>query len=408
MHETVAAVREHNMCISCGLCAAVCPAKCITFQHEKGMNFPAVSDECIHCGKCFAVCPGKGFSYDSDYGETFGVDGVKGIYTAFTKDEIILHNGTSGGVITQLIHSLLTDKVYQHAFVIRGYSYGRTLSTKLTSTPYELHDSQKSRYILVSHQECAEYIVNHPEEKIILVGTPCFFHGFMNMLSMFGLKRENYLLLGLFCDRTMNMNVIEYFRRKYPRMKEFYFRTKDVGGWPGGVRIVEDGGRTIDLPNRERMKVKDFFTPERCLYCLDKVNMFADISSGDNYTGNHADSNGSSSVIIRTDRGSEIWNRYSGSFEVHESTPEEIITSQHLKERRNNYYFAKLKEQTTGKVINAINFSGEVTDDMRRKYHERLSRIRLGENFVDDPEGITRNLKSKNIFSRIIRKLFCR
>lgn len=218
---------------------------------------------------------------------------------------------------------------------------------------------------------------------------------------MYGLKRSNYFIIGLFCDRTMSMNVIRYFRN-HPVIKsglrEFYFRTKDSGGWPGGVRIVEDNGKIHDLPNTERMKVKDYFQPERCLYCLDKLNVYADISVGDNYTGRNSDIHGSNSVIIRTEEGLRVWRELEGNFEVHESSAAEIETSQHIGARKDNYFFALIKGAEVGIEINGVNMSKSLPSGIVGKYRKKLKTLRLGAN----PEDVVKELHRRKIIDIIM------
>ena len=50
-------------CIGCGLCAEICPPRCIRFNKRTGgaeVNLPYINPEekaCILCGKCTEVCP---------------------------------------------------------------------------------------------------------------------------------------------------------------------------------------------------------------------------------------------------------------------------------------------------------------------------------------------------------------
>lgn len=50
-------------CISCGLCAEICPPRCIKFNKREGgdeVNTPFINPEekgCTLCGKCIDVCP---------------------------------------------------------------------------------------------------------------------------------------------------------------------------------------------------------------------------------------------------------------------------------------------------------------------------------------------------------------
>lgn len=383
--QTVHYTRSNNLCVSCELCAAVCPVKCIDFHESRGMMLPLIREhKCLHCGKCFKVCPGK-------LDTASGLGNVKGIYIVRTKNADILANAVSGGAVTELISGLLRE--YDCAFVIRGHTYDSMPETEFVSTHEELRASQKSRYVIVSHRKCAEYMLSHPEKRIILVGTSCFVHGIMNLTAMHGLNRKNYFIIGLFCDRTMTLNVIKYFRNHHAWMKELYFRTKDVGGWPGGVRLIEMNGNIIDLPASERMKVKDYFQPERCLYCLDKLNVFADISAGDNYTGRNSDSGGSSSIIIRTEEGLRVWRKLAEKFEVHESSCEEIHESQHIAQREDNCHFARIKQK------------GTVSISIRSKYRKRLHAISLGEQYGHNPQALERHLCRQKFIGKVKRLL---
>ena len=53
-----------NTCVACGLCAAVCPARCIKIkagEDEDGVRYPIRYEinaiRCIYCGFCVEACP---------------------------------------------------------------------------------------------------------------------------------------------------------------------------------------------------------------------------------------------------------------------------------------------------------------------------------------------------------------
>lgn len=407
--KTIKSTTDRNMCISCGICSAVCPKQCIEFESSGGMNIPKVGAECVNCGKCLAVCPGKGFDYEAAIDKEsddfdFWLGSYMGIYTACAKDAAIRKNAVSGGVVTALVSRLLQDGEYKSAFLVNDNNYTSNLVyTERCEKATDLKNTQKSRYLLVSHEKAVKYILANRDEKIILVGTGCFVQGITNLIREYRLDRSNYFIIGLFCDRTMSMNVIEYFKRYAncgDNMSEFFFRTKEVGGWPGGVRI-KSGDKCLDLPSAERMKVKDYFQPERCLYCLDKLNMFADISVGDNYTGKDSDRHGSNSVAVRTAVGNKIWQRYSDEFEINSSTEASLRKSQHIADRSKNYWFALLKQSGDGQMINntgdLLTLGDTVPIEAAREYKKRMKKIAVGAKYKTNPTALKRALQMQRL-----------
>lgn len=73
------------------------------------------------------------------------------------------------------------------------------------------------------------------------------------------------------------------------------------------MKFIFTDGTVAYQDKAERVKIKNYFMPERCLYCIDKLNVYADISVGDNYTQQDSSLLGSNSVIIRTNIGMTVW-----------------------------------------------------------------------------------------------------
>lgn len=415
MENNIKYTTENNLCISCGICGGVCSRRCINYKQKDGLNIPVVNEECTQCGMCLKVCPGKGMDYTQETleksTEDFWFGAYKKIYSANSNDKALLQNAVSGGIVTEIVKSCLKNEKYDAAFLVNSHQYGEG---KLGVIKHELDDvanlasTQKSRYLPVSHEEAIQYMLNNRDKKLILVATSCGVQGILNVINAYRLKRENYLFIGLFCDKTMSFNVVKYFDDFEPtkKLNKLFFRTKEVGGWPGGVQLEWEDGSISNLKNTERMKVKEYFEPERCMYCLDKLNRYADISVGDNYTGENAIADGSNSVIIRTEIGEMAWKLIESKVVVHEATELDIKKSQHLNDRKTNFYYSKLKEEKIGCKINIVNMEKLDIDafaekNYRKKYNRLLKKIEIGKKYVANPKKSQRLIQTDILLNRV-------
>lgn len=329
-------------------------------------------------------------------------------WTVSAKDVVLKNNSTSGGFITALIKHLLDENIYDGAFLVDTYNYEKKVESAIYRKGDDLSQTPKSRYIPVMHTSCVQYILNNREEKLIIVAVPCFIEGLLTVISKYKLNRENYLILGLFCDKTMNYNIFPYFEHLITPKKpiRLYFRHKSKSGWPGDVMLECEGGNTINLPAYKRMQVKDYFIPERCLYCLDKLNQFSDISIGDNYTNKDMLSGGSNSIIIRTEKGKQAFDSAAQAnlFEYYKSDIDDIKNSQHINERSKNLLFQQSKQSAL--LIKNTEFTVNV--NVKDGYSEKLRKLSLGANC--DFNAIDREVKekrkaNKNIWQRILEHL---
>lgn len=354
----ISSVVENNLCVSCGICAGVCPKKCIASTFEAGSYQPTIDENsCVDCGRCYRVCPGK----SADYTKTSAKDIFFGkaikYLAAQTKDKEILMQSASGGAVTTLVKNLLRDKIYDAAFLVDTYNHDAEIFSNIYTAADDFTNTPKSRYLTVNHSRAVRYMLENPDAKLILVGSSCFVQGILNVIAQFKLNRGNYFLAGLFCDKTMHYNVWTYFKN-FVDAEKLFFRTKEQSGWPGNVGL-EAQGKKIFLPRETRMQMKDFFCVERCRYCLDKLNQFADISFGDNYTKTTLPAQidkaaGTSCLIIRTERGAKVFEKYRDDFLTQELPAQEIYKSQNIEARKANYIFSEYKSAAIGYSINKV------------------------------------------------------
>ncbi len=386
--NNISVVTNEHLCISCGACIGVCPVGAVSFCRTEGMYEANVSAACINCGRCISICPGKGLDLsemENKYGCNASSNPLLGncvlSVTTATKDPVIIEKATSGGFVTTIVQHLLTESVYDGAFLVDTDDYSELVQTVHKRKGDSLLSTVRSRYVPISHADTFKYIESHREERLIVIGTGCFVEAFIRFLKLYNLPREQYLIIGLFCDRTLTYNVFSYFSKRFGNgsgLKGMNFRDKSVNGWPGGVKLYFFDGRQRSLSAKKRIFVKDYFTPERCIYCIDKLNIFADISVGDNYTDQHQDKRGSSSAIIRSQNGLEAWLRSRDLFISYESDLEQIAKAQKMENRKKNILFQKMKQ--SGVLFNNVDLLEK--DSFEKKdchdYSKLLSRCEKG------------------------------
>ncbi len=74
MHYFNKTPQGETTCVACGLCVAICPARCISLviqQREDGSRYPRCYEidalHCIYCGFCQEACPVNAIRLGQDY-----------------------------------------------------------------------------------------------------------------------------------------------------------------------------------------------------------------------------------------------------------------------------------------------------------------------------------------------------
>jgi polysaccharide pyruvyl transferase WcaK-like protein len=152
-------------------------------------------------------------------------------------------------------------------------------------------------------------------------------------------------VIGLVCDRIMLASAIDYLVQRSGMANEkktnLRFRSREWRGYPGDVRISSTGKPAAFLPSRERMVIKDFFTPVRCRLCFDKMNVLSDITAGDPWGIPGIDmKSGESLVIARTQTGLEAVRLAdkSGALTLREIPYEAILSGQNIDEKKHGFF----------------------------------------------------------------------
>lgn len=304
MKINISNIVSSDLCVSCGSCFKVCNSEAISISFKNGLFIPHVEEtKCTSCGLCLKICPSHEIDVQKTYGELdFYRDDLES-YVAYTKNERLRHQSTSGGVVSSMVYDLLKKGIYEKAYTLEYESFqGNKAVLHAIYDPDDVYKSLKSKYIPASVEEVIEDIKEHKIAKSIVVGTPCQFLAIKRCMSSQKQEDKDVLFVGLFCDKTLNYNVYRYYGLKYGKFDSMHFRDKDGNGWPGDTVLCKDKKKTI-VDKSVRMSIKPFLQLNRCFYCFDMLNMLADISCGDCYIEGEESVEGKSSVIIRTIKG---------------------------------------------------------------------------------------------------------
>lgn len=399
--------RELDLCVSCEICSTICPKNAVRMEYKNGQFLPKVdSTKCTGCGSCLKLCPGididpfglryRNFSdhlLDGTYLES---------YTAYSNDLKIRKNSASGGLITTLIVELIKNKEFDAAFILDFDMFtGRPARLRAVNNIYEIINAAKSKYVPASVCNIIKTLKMKDNKRFIIVGTPCQILGIKKFIEDSNIPEEKLLFLGLFCEKTLNFNLIRYFEDTYGNLDEklskLEFRTKEKRGWPGDSKLYFNSGREIIVNRNIRILLKKFFQLNRCLFCLDKLNRLADISFGDCYIQGKKDFYGKSNVIIRTEKGKQIFDKYSHLFTLERENIEEIRKSQNLADKKDNLDFVKILIKKTNIYPNTV-VNYRISDQAARRLSKLQKYIAWGKNY-------NKNIKKIRVALVLLRTL---
>lgn len=339
MMFNISAVVNKELCCSCGACAEVCGKDAIGFSFRDGLFVPVVDHTlCVNCKQCVKVCPSAGVDVKSVYGtpDLFNEEPME-CFVAYSKNDELRHQGTSGGVVSTMVFELLTKKEYDRAFVLEYENFnGSQARIMPIKRPDDVIRSTKSKYIPASIGEVVKEIYEGTIGKAIVVATPCQLLAIKRSLALRRISDSDLLFIGLFCDKTLNYNIYNYYTSKFGAYDALRFRDKDGNGWPGDTVLIQNGQAKI-VDKKVRMSLKSYFQLNRCRFCFDKLNQLADISCGDCYINGEQSKEGKSSVVLRTPKGHDAFYKCSSAIEMKMSSMNSVKDSQHLELKLDNY-----------------------------------------------------------------------
>lgn len=315
-------VVKEDLCIGCGLCAAICPQGnlAMTWNRFGEYNASEIKPCATDCGLCQKVCPFGGLEEDeSTIGERLygAVPGIQhrsetGYYLAAYVGHSEKHRPTSasGGVATWLLEELLSNSIVDHVICVAPTGDPeRLFEFKVFSTPNEVRTGAGSAYYPIEMSAAIREVLETPG-RYAIVGLPCFIKAVrLAQRSSAKLRERIVVTIGLVCGQLKSKRFTDYIaslagvrgtvigvryrgKEQDQPASNFHFTFTTEGGEER--KILWNEGIAEAWTNR-------WFTPAACNYCDDIFAECADVAFMDAWLPEYsADSRGTSLVLVRS------------------------------------------------------------------------------------------------------------
>lgn len=168
---------SYQSCVGCSACALSCPKNCIEMHNDKyGFSHPKIinAQECINCKLCEQSCPIVN-KRNLDDKETIAL-------AAFTKDEEIRKESSSGGIFTEIAkYVLLNDGVVFGAAYSNNW-HVEHIEVKEVGNLNKLRGAKYSESKLANTYDRIKKYLNK-DILVLFSGTPCQVAGLKSFLK---------------------------------------------------------------------------------------------------------------------------------------------------------------------------------------------------------------------------------
>lgn len=326
---------NNKQCCGCGACENICSKNCIAMRrNSEGFLYPTVNvDKCIGCRMCEKSCPVLNT-------ETNQPSIVKTAYAAFTNDEKVRHESSSGGIFSEIAKYVLQSG---------GVVFGCAMS----------EDCKKARHIMIEKPEDLKYLrgskylqseiggtyretkeVLKRQRLVLYSGTPCQIAGLKAYLG--NNTYNNLLTVDVICHGVSPQLVWENYlctlENKFSANADTVSFRNKLYGWKNfnlscsfknGLEYHGKVGYDLFL----RGFVSDYYLRESCYNCKFKgKNIQSDITLGDfwgidNVLPEINDDKGVSVVLVHSEKGQSAINSISNKIKLFEVSEQNALAS---------------------------------------------------------------------------------
>lgn len=385
-------IDEHMIqCTGCGACLAGCPRKCISMIEDvEGFLYPKIDKStCISCNLCAKVCPALKENIINTYEKKY--------FGLINKNEYQIKSSTSGGFFIAAASLILSRGGYIAGCVIKD----NCAIHIVTNREEDVKKMQGSKYVQSNiggiHSEIKALLDGG--KKVLFTGTPCQTSG---LISYLGKPYDNLLCVDIICHGVPSQKFltacVDFYEKKFKaKIVDISFRKKLHGikwGKNYGLSLVAENKKQRYIKAKNDVYYRCFLSAlsyrESCYQCSYSLSKSAsDITIGDFWGGkafypNVKADNGLSIIRVNTPKGSAFFDEIGDCVETFQTTfdvavkenPNLITPSRRDRERSlvykelNDFGYAFLQR----KMIKKYFIKNLIPNDIKEKIKRLLSR----------------------------------
>lgn len=322
-------IKDKKDCCGCSACVSVCPQNCISLIADaEQFLYPEVDlSKCVNCGLCVNVCP----TYSS---KEFDLNSAVS-YAAINKNENIREGSSSGGVLYEIAKYII-----ENGGVVYGAAFTENWKVKhiRIDSVEDLHLIQKSKYLQSEIEDSFRQIKEDLKKgiKVLLSGTPCQVAGLTNLPFA---KNENLICLDVACHAVPSPIAWNAYLKSagidFDKISYLDFRDKNYPWHNYTLTIKSKEGKTISESCDKNPFMLGFiynlYDRPSCHNCPAKGLtsgsdiMLADFWGIEKMLPDMDDNKGTSLVIVKSERGSQILDAIFEKFRLEKVSNEAFI-----------------------------------------------------------------------------------
>lgn len=320
-------IKEKSECTGCSACKNICPKRCIEMKPDsEGFCYPVINKNlCINCSMCEKVCPLLSKPVKSQ----------KLAYAAYSTDETIRKNSSSGGVF-----SVLALKILSQGGIVFGAAFDGVAKVKhiYIDNEKDLCKLRTSKYIQSeigdSYKKAKEFL--DKGRLVLFSGTPCQIAGLNKYLikSYDNLYSQDVICHGVPSQRIWDKYIKSKQKSEKDSLISVNFRNKDFG-WKDFSLKYQFSKTSKNAHQYDDLFFNAFLNNimlrPSCYECRFKdKNYYSDLTLGD-FWGIQTvmpemdDNNGTSLIICNTDKGKKLLTDVSNSLILKKAEYDEAI-----------------------------------------------------------------------------------